>query len=112
MLDKPAGLFPDKPDALTPTSSAQPTAEYSAVQERRDDSDDFNWNDDPSIILRPQPGVAVYYNKANELVIRQEALPGHDEDHFVYVTSENQDTFIDKLTDALGIPSMGAPERK
>ena len=65
---------------------------------------DFDWNIDDSVILREQPATAVYFNKNDDLVIRQKRWP---EDAFIYISAESLDTFLDKLSDACGIPSIG-----
>jgi hypothetical protein len=42
--------------------------------------------------------------------IRQQRWP--DDDQMIFIGPTFQALFIDKLTDALGIPSMGGPEPK
>jgi hypothetical protein len=67
--------------------------------------EDFNWQDDSSIIVEKQLPIAVYFNKRNELVIRQEQED--DYDAFIFIALQNIGEFIDKLTDIVGIPSVG-----
>lgn len=74
------------------------------------DADEFSWCDDESVVLPDQQAVAVYFNPAGELVIRQKQWPGDDQ--FIYIGPAFQNTFIDKLTDAMGIPSFGGPQPK
>src|SRR5215211_6750518 len=106
MLDKTAELFSSTRQSV-PGSSIGNLQSTQAADDR-DNSADFDWSNDSSIILRPQPGIAAYYNKANELVIRQEAVRGYDEeDRLIFINPENQQTFIDKLTDIMGVPSLG-----
>ena len=59
--------------------------------------DDFDWNnpDEESIVLREQRATAVYRNKLGELIIRQQCWP--DEDAFLYLTPENEVTFMEGL---------------
>ncbi len=45
--------------------------------------DEFDWSTDPSVIFGYQPATAVYRNKFDAIVIRQEATNG-DEDCCVY----------------------------
>jgi hypothetical protein len=71
--------------------------------------DDFDWAHDDSVVLRHQPGVAVYINQRDDLVIRQEGQYHPDEDVFIYISPNNIQDFIDKLTDICGIPSVGKP---
>lgn len=72
--------------------------------------EEFNWDDGDSIVLTEQYATAIYFNPAGELVIRQRRWP--DEDQFIFINRGFTDTFIDRLTDALGIPSFGGPEPK
>lgn len=55
------------------------------------DPDVFNWNptqdEDHCIVIRHQPGIAVYTNPHDEVVIRQQG--DYDEDRFVWVTKDN-----------------------
>jgi hypothetical protein len=57
--------------------------------------------------LREQQSIAIYRNKYDALVIRQERRWDEDEDTCIIITPENIDTFIDRLTDVAGIPSVG-----
>jgi hypothetical protein len=60
------------------------------------DVDDFDWITDDSVIIPRQPAIAVYFNKCDEIVIRQGAdYP--DEDRFVYVRRENLAPLIHRL---------------
>ena len=46
------------------------------------DSDKFDWSTDDSVLLGEQFATAVYRNKRDAIVIRQEGVGG-DDDHFV-----------------------------
>jgi hypothetical protein len=70
-------------------------------------SEGFDWVDDDSIILRHQPPVAVYIGQNGHLVIRQERQWDEDGDTIICIAPESIDTFIDKITDVVGIPSFG-----
>jgi hypothetical protein len=61
------------------------------------DKDDFDWNTDDSIILTEQRATAAYRNKVGELVIRQRAGWCDDSDTFVYITPDNEVTFLEAL---------------
>ena len=81
--------------ADTPSENNEPAAEG-----------DFNWSaDDSSIILREQPETAVYFNREGSLVIRQHRWP--DDDMVIFISASNIDTFLDKITDICGVPSVG-----
>jgi hypothetical protein len=69
---------------------------------------DFDWTDTESVILREQPETACYFNPHGDLVIRQRGGP--DEDSVIIISKTCVDAFLDKLTDACGIPSVGRPE--
>lgn len=70
------------------------------------DPDDFDWSDDDSIALQHQPATAIYFNKFGQLVIRQDSALG-DEDPYVVISPCNITTFVEKICDAAGIPSVG-----
>ena len=61
------------------------------------DFDDFNWHDDPSVVLRSQPATAVYHNAAGHLVIRQERSWSQEDDPYVMISPENAVTFMEAL---------------
>jgi hypothetical protein len=62
----------------------------------------FDWEADDIIVLHEQPRTAIYWNPNGALVIRQQNWP--DEDVFVLIAREYLATFIDELTDFVGIP--------
>jgi hypothetical protein len=97
-------------DAATP-SPATPIAEPPRATQKapKDVEDDFDWFTDDSIILRKQLPIAVYFNKQNELVIRQQSDDWPDDDVFIVIAPQNIGDFVDKLTDIIGIPSVGKP---
>jgi hypothetical protein len=72
-------------------------------------SSDFDWNDDDSIVLHEQPAIAVYINQSGGLTIRQERSWNQADAIIIAIAPENVGTFIDKLTDIIGIPSAGKP---
>jgi hypothetical protein len=90
---------------LPPASQPKPENLPQATPEP---SEDFDWSNDSSIILREQPTTAVYFNKEGSLVIRQRRWP--DDDAFIYIAETCIADFLDKLTDACGIPSMGGQD--
>jgi hypothetical protein len=66
---------------------------------------DFDWADDESVILREQPETAAYFNREGGLVIRQHRWP--DDDTVVVIAGNCIGSFLDKLTDVCGVPSVG-----
>lgn len=61
--------------------------------------DDFNWDstEEDAVILREQRATAAYRNKAGELIIRQRASWDEDRDTFVFISPENEVTFMEGL---------------
>jgi hypothetical protein len=57
-----------------------------------------------TIMVREQAQVTAYFNTDGNLVLRQANWP--DEDSYVVIARENILSFIDRLTDAVGVPSL------
>jgi hypothetical protein len=57
----------------------------------------FDWQNDPSVILKDQAGVAAYYNKDGELVVRQRDTMGAEA--VLYVSPHNIEQFLNGLAD-------------
>jgi len=93
-----------------PTKATQEAAEakLAAIQAKYEE-ERFDWFTDDSIVLERQLPVAIYFNKRNHLVIRQEADGYSDEDTVIFIAPQNIAEFIDKLCDVVGIPSVGRP---
>lgn len=49
------------------------------------------------LVIPSQPAIAVYTNRYNQIVIRQEATGYDDEDKFVYICPQHLDTLIVRL---------------
>ena len=117
---KPATLFPDAEQIAKPSTAlvVVPGADVAGsvhvgVEARagRREHVQFNdpdyWSKSPDVILQEQPATAVYINTTGALVIRQEAAWDQDDDTYVFIAKSNQQAFLDKLCDVLGI--MSAP---
>jgi hypothetical protein len=74
-----------------------------------EESGDFDWNKDESIVVRRQTAVAIYHEPDGSLVIRQEREWNEEYDKCIVISPDNIDAFVDELTDAVGIPSVGRP---
>jgi hypothetical protein len=59
-------------------------------------NDEFDWSTDDSVVVKPRPGVAVYENKAGDVVIRTQGMSG-DEDHFAFIAPEGVPAVIRAL---------------
>jgi hypothetical protein len=95
----------DTPNVSPAVANVSVNVSSAGAQSQKDD-DEFNWGSDSSVALRGQRATAVYFNRFDELVIRQEAGPNDCEDSFVYISSVNIQEFLDRLTDACGVPSV------
>jgi hypothetical protein len=73
------------------------------------EASDFDWNDTERVVLTEQRETAVYWNPMGDLVIRQRGCWPHDDDTVVITAATGTGTFIDKLCDIVGIPSVGKP---
>ena len=70
------------------------------------DPDKFDWSSDDSVLLGEQLAVAVYRNKFDAIVIRQEGVGG-DEDHFVVLRdAEAVRLLIAALDDEVGTSGL------
>lgn len=69
----------------------------------------FNWVDDDAVVLTEQPATAIFRNRENAIVIRQQASWDSEEDSFIFITEQNAMTFLDRLCDLLGVCEFGGP---
>jgi hypothetical protein len=65
------------------------TDEISRTESCIQDNSRFDWANDPAIVIKRQPAIAIYVNCRGELVIRQEAGIGFDEDECVFVRPDH-----------------------
>ena len=95
-------------DQRAPTCSAPPSEIDSPPPENParapEAKSDFDWSNPENVALQDQPATALYFNRYGALVIRQCRAWDQDEDTFVYISPENIDDFLNKITDACGIP--------
>jgi hypothetical protein len=57
--------------------------------------DDFNWATDPTVVLHEQRATAIYRNRIDGIVIRQERNWDEESDPFMVITEENLVTFME-----------------
>ena len=69
----------------------------SGIAFRDEQIGDFDWHDDPSVVLRTQPATAIYHNGAGHIVIRQERSWAQEDDPYVMISPENAVTFMEAL---------------
>jgi hypothetical protein len=58
-----------------------------------------------TVLCAPQDGISITFDEDGGATIRQERWP--DEDVEITVHHDNVQTFLDKLCDALGVPTLG-----
>ena len=61
------------------------------------DESDFWDTDDEDIVVKPKPGIAVYQNKAGDVVIRTQNVRDPYEDHYAFVQPEALPAVIQAL---------------
>jgi hypothetical protein len=61
------------------------------------EEDNFDWDNDPAVIIRDQAAVAVIHSPSGELVIRQRDTLGAEA--ILYVAPENIPQFLKGLSD-------------
>jgi hypothetical protein len=65
----------------------------------------FDWFEE-DLVLEEQRPVAIYFNKRDHLVIRQEGRDG-DEDACICIAPQNIAAFVAKLCDVADLPKAG-----
>jgi hypothetical protein len=85
-----AGQTPEKP------------GRSDVVPAPKDDDKYFDWGADDLVVLHEQPLTALYFNPNDALVIRQQNWP--EGDRFVFIAAEYLESFVEKLSDLVGIP--------
>ena len=98
--EPPATPIADPVKVATEACEAQIAA---LLEKEREDQ--FDWFEE-DLVLEEQRPVAVYFNKRNHLVIRQEGKYD-DEDAYIHIAPQNIAAFISKLCDVAGIPKAG-----
>jgi hypothetical protein len=95
------------PDGPPPIAVALRNASVSAetvekILAQAGPCDSFDWSTDDSVVVKPRPGVAIYENKAGEVVIRSQNTDDPDDgDHFAFVQPEGLPAVIKALKECL-----------
>jgi hypothetical protein len=99
----------DAPSPLSQVEAAKIAAPYvieavkatagaaTEAAQRNAKADDFDWTDKDDVICQAQPATAIYWNAANQVVLRQEAGPCDDHDPFLYFEPGNLPRLIERL---------------
>lgn len=72
--------------------------------EKKDDDEKFDWLNDDSIVIHSQRATAVYFNRDDNIVIRQQQEWDEESDLFVVITAKNRSALIralDEMDDML-----------
>jgi hypothetical protein len=89
---------PISPTATNPAQSTSPLLATAAKPEPEEPEENHFLPESESLVLPSQPAIAVYTNRYNQVVIRQEATgPDQDEDYFVFVCPQHLDALIVRL---------------
>jgi hypothetical protein len=64
--------------------------------------------DDATLLCAPQAQIDIGFNDRGDALLTQKSWP--DDDRTIIIAQDNIGAFIDRLTDALGIPSIGGRE--
>jgi hypothetical protein len=102
-------------EKIDPSRQLVPTAKDPTAAERqrrcrrksRRDAEPVT-RDDATLLCAPQAQIDIGFNDRGDALITQKSWP--DDDATIVVARENIGEFIDRLTDALGIPSIGRRE--
>lgn len=65
------------------------------------DEDEFKWDDDEAVVVKPVQAIAVYRNGFGHVVIRQERSSFQDDDPYVVVPQSELRRLIDALNKQL-----------
>jgi hypothetical protein len=94
--------------ATSPGQDAGQTPERGAksdvVPPPSQDDETFDWDADDLVVLHEQPRTALYFNRNGALVIRQQDDWAREGYSFVFIAEEYIESFVEKLTDLIGIP--------
>lgn len=64
--------------------------------------EEFKWDDDQTVIVKPVHAIAVYRNAMDYVVIRQEKASYQDDDPYIVVPQSELRKLIDALNRQLG----------
>ena len=95
-VELPAGEETEESLPLFPTPTAEAAQEF-PICEKEDEDWKFDWLNDPSVILRDQAGVAAYFNRFGELVVKQRDTLGTPA--AIYIAPENVAKFLAGIRD-------------
>jgi hypothetical protein len=92
------------------TNSEPPTKDQIAAERQRDDCKAQPvTRDGATVLCASQDRIDIAFSDEGDAIITQSRWP--DEDQTILISRVNIPEFIDRLTDALGIPAFGGPAR-
>jgi hypothetical protein len=65
------------------------------------DEEEFKWDDDETVVIKPVQAIAVYRNGFDHVVIRQEKSSCQDDDPYIVVPQSELRKLIDALNKQL-----------
>ena len=65
--------------------------------------EEFSWDDDQTVVVKPVQAIAIYRNSFNHVVIRQEKANFQEDDPYVVVPQNELRKLIDALTKQLEV---------
>jgi hypothetical protein len=87
----------DKPTEPTRAQPAQVESIISAAK-AEEAEEHFDWDRDPSVVVRSQPGIAVYSNQFGDAVVRvQNILVLDEDDDFAVISAQALPAVINAL---------------
>jgi hypothetical protein len=92
----PAYTLETPPAAVPQPADETPTGERLNPDPTPSEETDFDWHEDPSVVVPHQSAIAVYRNKFGAVVIRQEGAD-YEDDVWVIVNREYLASLIDAL---------------
>jgi hypothetical protein len=90
-----------KGSVLVPLATNEATERNDYHNDKRDGG--------PTLLCASQDKIEIVFDDEGNAAIIQSSWP--DEDQTILISRDNIPDFIDRLTDALGIPSIGGPPR-
>lgn len=91
----------EAPTSAVPTpEDARSSSEllHNATPAPAKEEGDFDWRNDPTIVVPDQPPVAVFTNCFGDVVIRQAAFDAYDEDSWIRLRPENVRAVAEAIT--------------
>lgn len=100
LLDTMPHIDPKSPAFVADAAKVEAGAAAEAIREKlglNEKEENHFLPESESLVLPSQPAIAVYTNRYEQIVIRQEATGYQDDDYFVYICPQHLDALIVRL---------------